>query len=110
MLRFFFNFFNVVCVCLMCVILNNKKIKNTTKIKQKIFNRKPNKNIKSRPNCFLHRSVPSSNNVAATTYHWPTSPILPPISSRTPHLVPDTHMSSNGSAVNNYTSSNKYGS
>uniref|UniRef100_A0A1I8N2F4 Calmodulin-binding domain-containing protein n=1 Tax=Musca domestica TaxID=7370 RepID=A0A1I8N2F4_MUSDO len=64
----------------------------------------------SRPNCFLHRSVPSSNNVAATTYHWPTSPILPPISSRTPHLVPDTHMSSNGSAVNNYTSSNKYGS
>uniref|UniRef100_A0A1B0AE54 Potassium channel domain-containing protein n=1 Tax=Glossina pallidipes TaxID=7398 RepID=A0A1B0AE54_GLOPL len=55
------------------------------------------------------RSVPSSNNVAAT-YHWPTSPILPPISSRTPHLVPDTHMSSNGSAVNNYTSSNKYGS
>ncbi|XP_073829926.1 small conductance calcium-activated potassium channel isoform X31 [Musca autumnalis] len=56
------------------------------------------------------RSVPSSNNVAATTYHWPTSPILPPISSRTPHLVPDTHMSSNGSAVNNYTSSNKYGS
>uniref|UniRef100_A0A1A9WAW0 Calmodulin-binding domain-containing protein n=1 Tax=Glossina brevipalpis TaxID=37001 RepID=A0A1A9WAW0_9MUSC len=63
----------------------------------------------SRPNCFLHRSVPSSNNVAAT-YHWPTSPILPPISSRTPHLVPDTHMSSNGSAVNNYTSSNKYGS
>lgn len=67
---------------------------------------------KSRPNCFLHRSVPSSNNVAATTYHWPTSPILPPISSRTPHLVPDTHlMSSNGSnAVNNYTSSNKYGS
>ncbi|KAL9878048.1 small conductance calcium-activated potassium channel protein isoform X8 [Glossina fuscipes] len=58
---------------------------------------------------FPHSSVPSSNNVAAT-YHWPTSPILPPISSRTPHLVPDTHMSSNGSAVNNYTSSNKYGS
>ncbi|EDW62939.2 uncharacterized protein Dvir_GJ14781, isoform D [Drosophila virilis] len=59
--------------------------------------------------CFLHRSVPSSNNAAAT-YHWPTSPILPPISSRTPHLVPDTHMPSNGSAVNSYASSNKYGS
>ncbi|XP_053950994.1 small conductance calcium-activated potassium channel protein isoform X5 [Anastrepha ludens] len=63
------------------------------------------------PILFPHsRSVPSSNNVAAT-YHWPTSPILPPVSSRTPHLVPDTHMPSNGSAaVNSYASSNKYGS
>nr|XP_043066019.1 small conductance calcium-activated potassium channel protein isoform X12 [Drosophila bipectinata] len=62
------------------------------------------------PMLFPHsRSVPSSNNAAAT-YHWPTSPILPPISSRTPHLVPDTHMPSNGSAVNSYASSNKYGS
>ncbi|XP_036346523.1 uncharacterized protein LOC118755817, partial [Rhagoletis pomonella] len=63
------------------------------------------------PMLFPHsRSVPSSNNVAAT-YHWPTSPILPPVSSRTPHLVPDTHMPSNGSAaVNSYASSNKYGS
>ncbi|XP_055911376.1 small conductance calcium-activated potassium channel protein isoform X11 [Eupeodes corollae] len=61
------------------------------------------------PLLFPHsRSVPSSNNAA--TYHWPTSPILPPISSRTPHLVPETHMSSNGSTVNNYTSSNKFGS
>ncbi|XP_055715651.1 small conductance calcium-activated potassium channel protein [Phlebotomus papatasi] len=34
------------------------------------------------------RSVPA----AATTpaYPWPASPILPPISSRTPHLVPET--------------------
>ncbi|XP_028900615.1 small conductance calcium-activated potassium channel protein isoform X16 [Zeugodacus cucurbitae] len=62
------------------------------------------------PMLFPHSSVPSSNNVAAT-YHWPTSPILPPVSSRTPHLVPDTHMPSNGSAaVNSYASSNKYGS
>ncbi|XP_039291578.1 small conductance calcium-activated potassium channel protein isoform X2 [Nilaparvata lugens] len=30
------------------------------------------------------RSVPP-----ATAYHWPTSPVLPPISSRTPHLVPE---------------------
>ncbi|XP_055911363.1 small conductance calcium-activated potassium channel protein isoform X3 [Eupeodes corollae] len=60
------------------------------------------------PLLFPHSSVPSSNNAA--TYHWPTSPILPPISSRTPHLVPETHMSSNGSTVNNYTSSNKFGS
>ncbi|RZF42973.1 hypothetical protein LSTR_LSTR013299 [Laodelphax striatellus] len=30
------------------------------------------------------RSVPP-----AASYHWPTSPVLPPISSRTPHLVPE---------------------
>lgn len=30
------------------------------------------------------RSVPPSS-----PYHWPTSPILPPVSSRTPHLVPE---------------------
>ncbi|XP_062715415.1 small conductance calcium-activated potassium channel protein isoform X3 [Aedes albopictus] len=33
------------------------------------------------------RSVPSSSTPA---YPWPASPILPPISSRTPHLVPET--------------------
>ncbi|KFB47249.1 hypothetical protein ZHAS_00015272 [Anopheles sinensis] len=32
-------------------------------------------------------SVPSSSTPA---YPWPASPILPPISSRTPHLVPET--------------------
>jgi len=30
------------------------------------------------------RSVPTTS-----PYHWPASPILPPISSRTPHLVPE---------------------
>ncbi|XP_061518989.1 small conductance calcium-activated potassium channel protein isoform X4 [Anopheles gambiae] len=33
------------------------------------------------------RSVPSTSTPA---YPWPASPILPPISSRTPHLVPET--------------------
>ncbi|XP_017051828.1 small conductance calcium-activated potassium channel protein isoform X3 [Drosophila ficusphila] len=69
----------------------------------------PQSMFNAAPMLFPHSSVPSSNNAAAT-YHWPTSPILPPISSRTPHLVPDTHMPSNGSAVNSYASSNKYGS
>ncbi|XP_052563779.1 small conductance calcium-activated potassium channel protein isoform X7 [Culex pipiens pallens] len=36
---------------------------------------------------FSFRSVPSSSTPA---YPWPASPILPPISSRTPHLVPET--------------------
>lgn len=36
-------------------------------------------------NCSSHcRSVPTP------AYQWPASPILPPISSRTPHLVPET--------------------
>lgn len=34
------------------------------------------------------QSVPPSL-LSNTQYHWPTSPILPPISSRTPHLVPE---------------------
>ncbi|XP_004520180.1 small conductance calcium-activated potassium channel protein isoform X2 [Ceratitis capitata] len=62
------------------------------------------------PIMFPHsRSVPSEE---STTFHWPITPtILPPVSSRTPHLVPDTHLSSNGSAaVNSYACSNKYGS
>ncbi|XP_076671024.1 small conductance calcium-activated potassium channel isoform X2 [Andrena cerasifolii] len=32
------------------------------------------------------RSVPS----APSTHPWPVSPVLPPVSSRTPHLVPET--------------------
>lgn len=35
------------------------------------------------------RSIPPTN-TQATAYQWPSSPILPPISSRTPHLVPET--------------------
>jgi len=35
------------------------------------------------------RSVPPTGAGGASHYHWPTSPILPPISSRTPHLVPE---------------------
>lgn len=34
------------------------------------------------------QSVPPSF-LHSSQYHWPTSPILPPISSRTPHLVPE---------------------
>lgn len=45
----------------------------------------------------FHRSVPTSNNTSQA-YHWPTSPILPPISSRTPHLVPETYTMSLTSA------------
>uniref|UniRef100_T1GRY1 Calmodulin-binding domain-containing protein n=1 Tax=Megaselia scalaris TaxID=36166 RepID=T1GRY1_MEGSC len=45
----------------------------------------------NQPIIFPHsRSVPTSN-TASQAYHWPTSPILPPISSRTPHLVPETY-------------------
>lgn len=36
------------------------------------------------------RSVPPTGAGGASHYQWPTSPILPPISSRTPHLVPET--------------------
>ncbi len=32
------------------------------------------------------RSIPSTQPPA---YNWPSSPILPPVSSRTPHLVPE---------------------
>ncbi|KAL1117828.1 hypothetical protein AAG570_004143 [Ranatra chinensis] len=34
------------------------------------------------------RSVPPPP-PSSSPYHWPASPILPPISSRTPHLVPE---------------------
>ncbi|XKL69007.1 hypothetical protein PGB90_006776 [Kerria lacca] len=34
------------------------------------------------------QSVPP-NFMPSAQYHWPTSPILPPVSSRTPHLVPE---------------------
>ncbi|XP_055327059.1 small conductance calcium-activated potassium channel protein isoform X3 [Sitodiplosis mosellana] len=36
------------------------------------------------------RSVPAA--VTTPSYQWPSSPILPPISSRTPHLVPETYV------------------
>lgn len=42
----------------------------------------------------LLRSIPSPNATQTTAYQWPSSPILPPISSRTPHLVPETLMPS----------------
>lgn len=42
----------------------------------------------------LLRSIPSPANTQTTAYQWPPSPILPPISSRTPHLVPETLMPS----------------
>ncbi|XP_055629148.1 small conductance calcium-activated potassium channel protein isoform X3 [Toxorhynchites rutilus septentrionalis] len=42
------------------------------------------------------RSVPSTSTPA---YPWPASPILPPISSRTPHLVPETLIPAPASTV-----------
>ena len=42
--------------------------------------------IKSIP----YRSAPTSDTTA--NYQWPPSPILPSISSRTPHLIPETIM------------------
>ena len=35
------------------------------------------------------RSVPSAPS-AVSLHPWPASPVLPPVSSRTPHLVPET--------------------
>lgn len=35
------------------------------------------------------RSVPNAPNTISL-HPWPASPVLPPVSSRTPHLVPDT--------------------
>lgn len=46
-------------------------------------------NGKSNESFLFYRSIPSTN-TQATAYQWPSSPILPPISSRTPHLVPET--------------------
>ncbi|KAI5724378.1 hypothetical protein M8J77_001955 [Diaphorina citri] len=50
--------------------------------------------IPSNPTVLSHsRSVPptlaTSASPSSSSYHWPASPILPPISSRTPHLVPE---------------------
>ncbi|XP_055629144.1 small conductance calcium-activated potassium channel protein isoform X1 [Toxorhynchites rutilus septentrionalis] len=45
---------------------------------------------------FSFRSVPSTSTPA---YPWPASPILPPISSRTPHLVPETLIPAPASTV-----------
>lgn len=43
-----------------------------------------------------------SRSVPTPAYQWPASPILPPISSRTPHLVPDTlvPMTNSSSSLN----------
>ncbi|KAL7020951.1 hypothetical protein ACKWTF_011689 [Chironomus riparius] len=52
------------------------------------------------------RSIPT--NTTTQTYQWPStsSPILPPISSRTPHLIPETmaNNTTNSVAPNNSTS------
>lgn len=44
---------------------------------------------------FGFRSVPTA--VTTPSYQWPSSPILPPISSRTPHLVPETYVPTSSS-------------
>uniref|UniRef100_A0A8D8VL82 Small conductance calcium-activated potassium channel protein n=1 Tax=Cacopsylla melanoneura TaxID=428564 RepID=A0A8D8VL82_9HEMI len=49
--------------------------------------------IPSNPTALSHsRSVPptlATSSSPCSSYQWPASPILPPISSRTPHLVPE---------------------
>lgn len=46
-------------------------------------------NLSSSPLLPHSRSVPSAP--STTSLHpWPVSPVIPPVSSRTPHLVPDT--------------------
>ncbi|KAL0271672.1 UNVERIFIED_CONTAM: hypothetical protein PYX00_008689 [Menopon gallinae] len=45
----------------------------------------PPPSLTSSPFLTHSRSVPTSSG----TYHWPPSPVLPPISSRTPRLVPE---------------------
>lgn len=37
--------------------------------------------------------IPHSRSAPNTQHPWPTSPVLPSVSSRTPHLVPDTPQS-----------------
>lgn len=62
--------------------------------------------ILSHKNCsFSFRSVPSST----LGYQWPTSPILPPISSRTPHLVPETLTTQTSIGHDNTNSHHKIG-
>lgn len=42
------------------------------------------------PNTAVSPLLSHSHSVPTTSaYHWPASPILPPVSSRTPHLVPE---------------------
>lgn len=48
--------------------------------------------IKSIP----YRSAPTADTAeSSANYQWPPSPILPSISSRTPHLIPETIMPTN---------------
>lgn len=57
----------------------------------------------------LFRSIPSPNITQTASYQWPSSPILPPISSRTPHLVPETQMpNSQQMAITNSAHNNSY--
>ncbi|XP_031639965.1 GATA zinc finger domain-containing protein 12-like [Contarinia nasturtii] len=44
------------------------------------------------------RSVPAAVTTSNPSYQWPSSPILPPISSRTPHLVPETNVPTNSTS------------
>lgn len=46
-------------------------------------------NLSTSPLLPHSRSVPSAPS-AASLHPWPASPVLPPVSSRTPHLVPET--------------------
>ncbi|XP_067638120.1 small conductance calcium-activated potassium channel protein isoform X3 [Eurosta solidaginis] len=65
--------------------------------------------IEQRKN-FLHPDAAATSIQPSPQSLFNASPMLFP-HSRTPHLVPDTHIPSNGSAaVNTYASSNKYGS
>lgn len=54
----------------------------------------------------------TTNLSSVNSYQWPPSPILPPISSRTPHLIPETLLPTTRSELfnnkdNNYSSHDK---
>lgn len=48
-----------------------------------------------------YRSAPTAASNTSANYQWPPSPILPSISSRTPHLIPETIMPSDSDEYNN---------
>ena len=78
--------------------------------KKKVENLKINL-ISSSSQSVTNRNAPTTTPTTAAnlpsvnSYQWPPSPILPPISSRTPHLIPETLMPTNN--LNNYTSHDK---
>lgn len=73
------NFLHPESAAILPAIQNSSSISNTNN---------NNNSVQCMSPMLTHsRSVPPTS--ASTPYNWPASPILPPISSRTPHLVPE---------------------